>query len=253
MAAQQESLPRGATHTLEAHGLYKRYRSKIAVDHVSLRVSTGEVIGLLGTNGAGKTTCFDMIVGLLRIDGGEVLLDGRSLTNRAMHVRTRLGLGYLPQEPSVFRGMTSEDNLLAVLELRSDLARGRRRDVLERLIEEFHLQGVRRLLGKQLSGGERRRLEFARALAMSPTFLLLDEPFAGVDPITVDTVKQQIRLVVEDGVGVLITDHNVRDTLEICDRAYILHRGRILAEGPPQKLVQDELVRRTFLGTGFTM
>lgn len=240
-------------HTLEARDLYKRYRSKIAVDGVSLRVSTGEIIGLLGTNGAGKTTCFDMIVGLLQVDAGDVFLDGRRLTETAMHVRARDGIGYLPQQPSVFRGLTAEDNLLAVLELRRDLSRGRRYEWLERLLGEFHLQSVRYSFGGQLSGGERRRLEFARAMAMAPTFMLLDEPFAGVDPITVNTIKMQIRLVSDWQVGVLITDHNVRDMLDICSRAYIMHQGRILAEGTPQVLLQDEKVRRIYLGQSFSM
>lgn len=238
-------------HTLEAQALRKRYRNKVAVDDVSLKVSSGEIVGLLGTNGAGKTTCFYMIVGLLRADGGEIFLDGERLTNKAMHHRAWAGIGYLPQDASVFRRLTSEDNIRAVLELRRGLAGRQREELVERLINEFHLEGVRSSLGGNLSGGERRRLEIARALAMEPTFILLDEPFSGVDPITVDTIKSSVRNLASHGVGVLITDHNVRDTLDICDRAYVMHRGRVLAEGSPLFLLSDEQVRHVYLGEGF--
>jgi len=240
-------------HTLETHDLRKRYGNRYAVDGVTLKVSTGEIIGLLGTNGAGKTTCFYMIVGLLRTDGGDIFLDGQRLTDAPMHRRAQAGIGYLPQEASVFRKLTSENNLKAVLELRPDLSREQRQEALEHLLQEFHLEGVRYSLGERLSGGERRRLEIARALVMEPAFMLLDEPFAGVDPISVAAIKVQIRNLASRGVGVLITDHNVRDTLDICDRAYIMHRGRIMAEGCPAVLLQDEQVRRVFLGEGFSM
>jgi len=240
-------------HTLETRDLRKRYGNRYAVDGVTLKVSTGEIIGLLGTNGAGKTTCFYMIVGLLRTDGGDIFLDGQRLTDAPMHRRAQAGIGYLPQEASVFRKLTSENNLKAVLELRPDLSREQRQEALEHLLQEFHLEGVRYSLGERLSGGERRRLEIARALVMEPAFMLLDEPFAGVDPISVAAIKVQIRNLASRGVGVLITDHNVRDTLDICDRAYIMHRGRIMAEGCPTVLLQDEQVRRVFLGEGFSM
>ena len=239
--------------TLEARSLRKQYRNKLAVENVSLRVASGEIIGLLGPNGAGKTTCFYMIVGLLRADGGEIFLDGERLTDTAMHQRARAGIGYLPQEASVFRKLTTEDNLRAILELRHDLDRKARRQLLEQLLEEFHLGGVRASLGERLSGGERRRLEIARALAMEPGFMLLDEPFAGVDPISVADIKDEIRDLAGRGIGVLITDHNVRDTLDICDRAYIVHEGHIMAEGNPGAILANEQVKSVYLGEGFTL
>ena len=239
--------------TLEARSLRKQYRNKLAVENVSLRVASGEIIGLLGPNGAGKTTCFYMIVGLLRADGGEIFLDGERLTDTAMHQRARAGIGYLPQEASVFRKLTTEDNLRAILELRHDLDRKARQQLLEQLLEEFHLGGVRGSLGERLSGGERRRLEIARALAMEPGFMLLDEPFAGVDPISVADIKDEIRDLAGRGIGVLITDHNVRDTLDICDRAYIVHEGHIMAEGNPGAILANEQVKSVYLGEGFTL
>lgn len=238
---------------LEARSLRKQYRSKLAVESVSLHVSSGEIIGLLGPNGAGKTTCFYMIVGLVQADAGDIYLDDRRLTLAPMHVRARAGIGYLPQEASVFRKLSAEDNLLAILELREDLDRKARLVVLEQLLEEFHLGGVRKSLGERLSGGERRRLEIARALATEPRFMLLDEPFAGVDPISVNDIKGEIRDLARRDIGVLITDHNVRDTLDICDRAYIVNEGHIIAEGEPGAILADQQVRNVYLGDSFRL
>ncbi|MDH3641824.1 MAG: LPS export ABC transporter ATP-binding protein, partial [Gammaproteobacteria bacterium] len=232
--------------TLEARSLRKQYRNKLAVEDVSVKVASGEIIGLLGPNGAGKTTCFYMIVGLLRADGGDIFLDDRRLTETAMHVRARAGIGYLPQEASVFRKLTTENNLRAILELRRDLNRARQKEMLEQLLDEFHLGGVRSSLGERLSGGERRRLEIARALAMEPSFMLLDEPFAGVDPISVADIKSEIRDLADRDIGVLITDHNVRDTLDICDRAYIVHEGHIIAEGDSGAILANEKVKSVY-------
>jgi lipopolysaccharide export system ATP-binding protein len=239
--------------TLEARSLRKQYRNKVAVQDVSVKVSSGEIIGLLGPNGAGKTTCFYMIVGLLRADGGDIFLDERRLTETPMHVRARAGIGYLPQEASVFRKLTAENNLRAILELRRDLNRAKQKELLEQLLDEFHLGGVRKSLGERLSGGERRRLEIARALAMEPSFMLLDEPFAGVDPISVADIKNEIRDLAERNIGVLITDHNVRDTLDICDRAYIVHEGHIIAEGDSGAILANEKVKSVYLGESFSL
>jgi lipopolysaccharide export system ATP-binding protein len=239
--------------TLDVRSLRKQYRNKVAVEDVSLHVSTGEIIGLLGPNGAGKTTTFYMIVGLLRADGGDIFLDEQRITQTPMHVRARAGIGYLPQEASVFRKLSTEDNVRAILELRRDLNRAQRQAMLEQLIEEFHLGGVRESLGERLSGGERRRLEIARALAMEPSFMLLDEPFAGVDPISVGDIKKEIRDLAARGIGVLITDHNVRDTLDICDRAYIVHEGHIIAEGDSGAILADEKVKNVYLGESFSL
>jgi len=239
--------------TLEARSLRKQYRNKLVVEDVSIKVASGEIIGLLGPNGAGKTTCFYMIVGLLRADGGNIFLDDRRLTDAPMHVRARAGIGYLPQEASVFRKLSTENNLRAILELRRDLDRAGQKRLLEQLLDEFHLGGVRESLGERLSGGERRRLEIARALAMEPDFMLLDEPFAGVDPISVADIKKEIRGLAQRNIGVLITDHNVRDTLDICDRAYIVHEGHIIAEGDSGAILANEKVRSVYLGEGFTI
>jgi len=238
---------------LHAEKLRKAYRTKVAVEDVSLHVDSGEIVGLLGPNGAGKTTCFYMIVGLLNADAGHIFLDDRELTDAPMHLRARAGIGYLPQEASVFRRLSAEDNLRAILELRSDLDRNAREATLEKLLDEFHLQGVRTNLGERLSGGERRRLEIARALATRPSFMLLDEPFAGVDPISVADIKHEIRALAQRDIGVLITDHNVRDTLDICDRAYIVSAGYIIAEGSPAAILADEKVRHVYLGEGFRL
>ena len=238
---------------LEARSLRKQYRNKLAVESVSLCVSSGEIIGLLGPNGAGKTTCFYMIVGLIQADAGDIYIDERHLTDAPMHTRARAGIGYLPQEASVFRKLSAEDNLRAILELRNDLNRRARNAMLESLLEEFHLQGVRKSLGETLSGGERRRLEIARALATEPRFMLLDEPFAGVDPISVNDIKKEIRGLATRGIGVLITDHNVRDTLDICDRAYIVNEGHIIAEGEPGAILANQQVRSVYLGESFSL
>ena len=239
--------------TLEARSLRKQYRNKVAVEDVSVRVASGEIIGLLGPNGAGKTTCFYMIVGLLRADGGDIFLDDRRITETPMHVRARAGIGYLPQEASVFRKLSAENNLRAILELRRDLNRAKQKELLEQLLDEVHLGGVRASLGERLSGGERRRLEIARALAMEPSFMLLDEPFAGVDPISVADIKNEIRDLAQRSIGVLITDHNVRDTLDICDRAYIVHEGRIIAEGDSAAILANETVKNVYLGESFSL
>jgi lipopolysaccharide export system ATP-binding protein len=239
--------------TLSAEALRKAYRTKVAVEDVSLRVTSGEIVGLLGPNGAGKTTTFYMIVGLIKADAGRILLDGHDLTAAPMHTRARAGLGYLPQEASVFRKLSTEDNIRAVLELRSDLKRPAQREMLESLLNEFNLQSVRKTPGERLSGGERRRVEIARALATEPAFMLLDEPFAGVDPISVADIKNQTRALAARGIGVLITDHNVRDTLDICDRAYIVNAGHIIADGDPGTILADEVVRTVYLGEGFRL
>jgi lipopolysaccharide export system ATP-binding protein len=238
---------------LHAEGLSKRYRGVNVVDGVSVGIRSGETVGLLGPNGAGKTTCFYMIVGLIPIDEGTISLDDEDITALPMHARARRGIGYLPQEASVFRKLTVEQNILAVLELRRDLDHGERRRRVEDLLEEFHITQVRKHLGLSLSGGERRRVEVARALALEPAFILLDEPFAGVDPISVADIKHMLRQLSGKGIGLLITDHNVRETLDICDRAYILNEGHIIAEGNPKAILADTRVRRVYLGEDFSL
>ena len=238
---------------LAARGLQKRYREREVVRDFSLELSPGEVVGLLGPNGAGKTTCFYMIVGLVAADGGAITLDGRDITALPMHARARLGVGYLPQEASVFRRLSVEDNVLAVLELRRDLdAAGRRRE-LSALLEELQVAHVAGQQGASLSGGERRRVEIARALAARPRLMLLDEPFAGVDPISVGEIQKIVRHLKAREIGVLITDHNVRETLGICDRAYILNEGRVLARGTPEEVLANPDVRRVYLGDAFRL
>jgi lipopolysaccharide export system ATP-binding protein len=239
--------------TLSVQSLRKAYRTKVAVEDVSLDLTSGEIVGLLGPNGAGKTTTFYMIVGLIKADAGRILLDQRDLTRAPIHERARAGIGYLPQEASVFRKLSTENNVRAILELRRDLSRDGREDLLERLLDEFRLQGVRHTMGDRLSGGERRRLEIARALAMQPSFMLLDEPFAGVDPISIADIKREVRALATRTIGVLITDHNVRDTLDICDRAYIVSAGRIIAEGTPSAILANDTVRSVYLGEGFRL
>jgi len=238
---------------LEARDLSKSYSGRKVIESVSLHVDSGEVVGLLGPNGAGKTTCFYMIVGLVPSDGGSVWLDERELTRYPMHVRARHGVGYLPQEASVFRKLSVADNLLAVLEMRKDLTRRQRADKLEALLQELHIGHLRGQKGLSLSGGERRRVEIARALAMEPRFILLDEPFAGVDPISVIDIQRIVEHLVERDIGVLITDHNVRETLGICNRAYIIGSGKTLAEGPPEAILNNEQVRQVYLGEQFRM
>jgi len=239
--------------TLAAEGLVKHYNSRCVVSDVSLDVRGGEIVGLLGPNGAGKTTCFYMIVGLVPVDHGKITLDGNDITHAPMHQRARRGVGYLPQEPSVFRNLTVADNVSAILETRSDLSRTERRDALEELLHDLQITDRRNTLGMSLSGGERRRVEIARALATRPHFMLLDEPFAGVDPISVVEIQQLIRHLQERGIGVLITDHNVRETLKICDRAYILSEARVLTAGEPAAILYNEDVRRVYLGKDFRL
>jgi len=238
---------------LEARKLSKSFSGRQIVDAVSLHVDSGEVVGLLGPNGAGKTTCFYMIVGLIPSDSGSVWLDERELTRFPMHVRARHGVGYLPQEASVFRKLSVADNLRAVLEMRKNLTRRDRADKMEELLQELHIGHLRDQKGLSLSGGERRRVEIARALAMEPSFILLDEPFAGVDPISVIDIQRIVEQLTERDIGVLITDHNVRETLGICDRAYILGSGQTLAEGPPDAILQNQKVREVYLGDHFRM
>ena len=237
---------------LVAHNLVKIYGKRTVVDHVSFRVAPGEVVGLLGPNGAGKTTSFYAVVGLVRPDGGEVTLGDDNLTRDPMHVRARKGVGYLPQEPSVFRKLSVEDNIAAILELQG-LNKGEAADKLEALLHEFNLQKVRKSMGDVLSGGERRRTEIARALASNPAFILLDEPFAGVDPIAVEDIQRIVDQLRHKGIGVLITDHNVQETLHITDRAYLLFEGKILKEGSAEELAADDTVRRVYLGQNFTL
>jgi lipopolysaccharide export system ATP-binding protein len=238
---------------LAAHSLRKKYRAREVVKDFSLELRQGEVVGLLGPNGAGKTTCFYMIVGLVPADGGSILLDGADITSLPMHARARRGVGYLPQEPSVFRRLSVSDNVMAVLELRSELTTQQREAELQSLLEELQVAHVAGQLGASLSGGERRRVEIARALAAKPRLMLLDEPFAGVDPISVGEIQKIIRHLKTRGIGVLITDHNVRETLGICDRAYILNDGKVLAQGTPKAVLADPEVRRVYLGDSFRM
>jgi lipopolysaccharide export system ATP-binding protein len=238
---------------LSARGLRKRYKSREVVHDFGLDLSPGEVVGLLGPNGAGKTTCFYMIVGLVPTDAGQITLDGADITALPMHERARRGIGYLPQEASVFRKLSVADNLLAVLELRSDLTAASRKRELESLLDELQVADVAGQLGASLSGGERRRVEIARALAANPRLILLDEPFAGVDPISVGEIQKIVRHLKQRGIGVLITDHNVRETLGICDRAYILNAGSVLAQGSPEAVLANPDVRRVYLGESFRL
>ena len=240
------------SHDLIANNLVKTYGKRTVVNNVSFRVKPGEVVGLLGPNGAGKTTSFYAVVGLVRPDSGTVRLGDVNLTGKAMHQRARLGLGYLPQEPSVFRKLSVEDNILAILE-QQGLDQTARLERLEALLSEFNLNKVRRSMGDVLSGGERRRTEIARALASNPAFILLDEPFAGVDPIAVEDIQRIVNQLRHKGIGVLITDHNVQETLHITDRAYLLFEGEILKEGSAEELAADETVRRVYLGQNFIL
>jgi len=237
---------------LRAERLKKRYKARTVVKDVSLDVSSGEVVGLLGPNGAGKTTCFYMMVGLVGLDGGDLFLDERALTHTPIHKRARLGLSYLPQEASIFRKLTVAENIRAVLELR-DLPESEMRSQLDTLLHDLHIAHLRNSPAISLSGGERRRVEIARTLATHPRFILLDEPFAGVDPIAVLDIQKIIRFLKERDIGVLITDHNVRETLGICDRAYIINDGSVLASGKPEEIVYNESVRRVYLGEHFKL
>jgi len=238
---------------LEVRGIAKRYRRREVVKDLSLELDSGDVVGLLGPNGAGKTTAFYMIVGLVRCDRGTIMLGERDITRLPVHRRARLGLGYLPQEASIFRGLTVADNIMAILETRRDLRRADRQAQLEELLEELHIGHKRDTPGISLSGGERRRVEIARALASEPQFILLDEPFAGVDPISVLDIQRIIRHLSERGIGVLITDHNVRETLGICTRAYIVNEGEVLAAGTPDELLSNRNVREVYLGESFSL
>ena len=238
---------------LEALGIAKRYRMREVVKNLSLSIESGEVVGLLGPNGAGKTTAFYMIVGLLRCDRGKIILNGKDVTRLPVHRRARLGLGYLPQEASVFRKLSVADNIRAILQTRSDLDRAARQKLMEELMEELHIGHVRDSLGVSLSGGERRRVEIARALAAEPKFVLLDEPFAGVDPISVLDIQRIIRHLTQRDIGVLITDHNVRETLGICGHAYILNNGALMAAGTPNEILSNQSVRDVYLGESFSL
>ncbi|MGB4497134.1 MAG: LPS export ABC transporter ATP-binding protein [Methylococcaceae bacterium] len=238
---------------LAAKNLRKSYNKRDVVQGVSLHVKTGEVVGLLGPNGAGKTTSFYMLVGLVKADSGEITLDNKSITDMPMHIRATNGIGYLPQEPSVFRKLSVSDNLRAVLELRKELTPGQIELQIMDLMDEFSVTHLKNQLALSLSGGERRRVEIARALASNPKFILLDEPFAGVDPISVEDIKKIIQHLTKRGIGILITEHNVRETLDICNRAYILSDGQVIAEGNAQEIVANEQVRQVYLGENFSL
>lgn len=238
---------------LTAKQLVKNYNKRNVVNGVSLHVKTGEIVGLLGPNGAGKTTSFYMLVGLIKADSGTILLDGQDITVYPMHSRAKLGIGYLPQEASVFRKLTVADNLRAVLQLRSELSSGEVEIIIDQLLNEFSISHLRHQVALGLSGGERRRVEIARALASNPLFILLDEPFAGVDPLSVMDINKIIGHLKERGIGILITEHNVRETLGICDRAYILNEGRVIAEGGAKEIVANDEVRKVYLGENFSL
>jgi lipopolysaccharide export system ATP-binding protein len=238
---------------LQANDLVKKYKQRAVVNHVSLELNQGEIVGLLGPNGAGKTTSFYMIVGLIRPNKGRIFLDDRDITALPMYRRGQLGIGYLAQEASVFRGLTVEQNIMSVLEMRSGLGRKERKEKTEQLLEEFGLNHVRHNKGKLLSGGERRRTEIARALAVDPKFILLDEPFAGIDPIAVEEIQRLVADLVQRNIGVLITDHNVHETLSITDRAYLLFEGEILKSGSAEDLAADPQVRKLYLGENFQL
>lgn len=239
--------------TLIARNLVKAYKSRTVVDDVSFEVNSGEVVGLLGPNGAGKTTSFYMVVGLIKADSGTISLDDNDITRLPMHARARQGLGYLPQEASVFRKLSVEENIRAVLEVKKDLSKEQRQEKLDALIDDLQIDHIRQNTGMSLSGGERRRVEIARALASQPAFVLLDEPFAGVDPISVIEIQKIVKHLIERNIGVLITDHNVRETLGICDRAYILSGGKIIARGQPEDILSNEEVREVYLGRDFRL
>lgn len=241
------------THRLEVVELAKSYRKRAVVKQVSLELQSGEIVGLLGPNGAGKTTCFYMIVGLVRLDQGRILLDDKAISKMSMHQRARMGIGYLPQEACVFRTLSVRQNILGVLQLRKELNRSEREQRLAALLHDFQIEHLVDSPGQALSGGERRRVEIARAVAMEPKFILLDEPFAGVDPISVRDIQGIIRQLSERHIGVLITDHNVRETLGICERAYVMGEGKVLAQGQPQQILENTKVREIYLGDEFKL
>ena len=238
---------------LNAQNLAKSYKSRQVVKDVSLRINSGEIVGLLGPNGAGKTTTFYMVVGLVVQDQGKITIDDQDVSYLPMHGRAKAGIGYLPQEASIFRRLSVEKNIMAILEMRADLTKSERRQQLNQLLDEFHIQHIRKSIGMSLSGGERRRVEIARALAINPAFILLDEPFAGVDPISVNEIKSIISQLKARGLGILITDHNVRETLDICDRAYIVNAGSIIAEGDTETVLNNRIVREVYLGHQFQL
>lgn len=249
-SAAQDSVQYGQ-QTLCIKHLAKNYNKRWVVKDVSFEMKSGEIVGLLGPNGAGKTTSFYMVVGLVRMDKGEIHLDQLDLSDLAMHERARKGIGYLPQEASIFRKLTISENIMAILETRKDLNKQQRQQRLSELLADFKITHIKDSLGMSVSGGERRRAEIARALAADPKFMLLDEPFAGVDPISVGDIKDIIRTLKDRDIGVLITDHNVRDTLAICERAYIVSEGSVIAEGTPQEILENEIVREVYLGEDF--
>ena len=238
---------------LSATNLQKSYSGRRIIKDVSIEVSEGQIVGLLGPNGAGKTTCFYMIVGLVKLDSGQVKINDHDASAMPIHERARLGIGYLPQEASIFRGLTVEDNILAILETRPDLDEKKRLALLKKLLSEFRIEKIKNNIGQSLSGGERRRVEIARALASEPNFILLDEPFAGVDPISVNDIKDTIRQLKSRGIGILITDHNVRDTLDICESAYIIGEGTVIAAGTPKEIISNSKVKDSYLGSDFSL
>lgn len=241
------------SNVLKAQNLAKSYKKRKVVKDVSLQVKTGQIVGLLGPNGAGKTTTFYMVVGLVQSENGKIFIDNDDLTLDPMHLRARKGIGYLPQEASIFRKLSVTDNIMAVLQVRKELNNQQREEILEQLLEEFHITHIRDSLGMALSGGERRRVEIARALAANPKFILLDEPFAGVDPISVIDIKKIIEQLKSRGLGVLITDHNVRETLDVCEHAYIVSHGELIAEGTPAEILDNQQVRAVYLGEQFKL
>ncbi|HHZ7382637.1 TPA: LPS export ABC transporter ATP-binding protein [Proteus mirabilis] len=238
---------------LKAENLAKAYKGRTVVGDVSLNVNSGEIVGLLGPNGAGKTTTFYMVVGIVACDAGSITIDDEDITLLPLHERARKGIGYLPQEASIFRRLSVYDNIMGILEIRHDLTAEQRKDRAEELLEEFNVSHLRNSLGQSLSGGERRRVEIARALAANPKFILLDEPFAGVDPISVLDIKKIIQHLRDYGLSVLITDHNVRETLDVCERAYIVSQGHLIAHGSPEEILANEQVKRVYLGEGFRL
>ena len=239
--------------TLTSAGLKKSFESKTVIHNVSLEVNSGEIVGLLGPNGAGKTTTFYMIVGLVKSDEGSIHIDDENITLEPIHKRFEQGISYLPQEPSVFRDMTAKDNIEAILEVDKSLSKTKKSDILEHLVDKFDLSKFINTKGIQLSGGERRRVEIARALALKPKFLLLDEPFAGIDPISVLDIQKIIKVLAKEDIGILITDHNVRETLKICDKSYVMNSGKVLASGKSKDLVKNEIVKKVYLGESFKL
>lgn len=239
--------------TLRIENLEKKYKNRTVVKNISLHIKNTEIVGLLGPNGAGKTTSFYIIVGLIHANKGKLFLDDKDITDLAVHERARLGIGYLPQDASIFRKLNVNDNIMSILELRRDLNKEGRKQILDGLLREFNIEHLRNSIGNSLSGGERRRVEIARALAIEPKFILLDEPFSGIDPISVIGIKKIIMQLNQRGIGVLITDHNVRETLSICNRAYIVNEGMIMAEGSPQEIMENKKVREVYLGNEFDL